>query len=187
MKRYVNPLVLTLLAGGVCAQASDFRPLTQRCEEALALSALPAALRERANVYVWRDGDFEKTISSDGGFDCIVQRNHRDSIIPECVSSTGRDSMFAGIIVQTKLTASGMSLDEVTEKFDEMVDSGEIAGPTEPGVNYMMSEYNYIYTSNSGRISHIPSTTIYIHPTRAASVTFRRIRCSLHPTPPTRW
>jgi hypothetical protein len=164
MKNYINPLVLTLLAGGACAQATDFRPLTQRCEEALALSALPAALRDRANVYVWQDGDFEKTISSAGGFDCVVQRNHPDSIIPECVSSTGRDSMFAGIVAQTRMTASGMSLEEVTERFEEMVESGEIASPTEPGVNYMMSGYNLIYTTNSGRIRHIPPHTMFFAP-----------------------
>ena len=164
MKQYVKPLVITLIAGGACAQASEFRSLTQQCEEALALSALPVALRDRANVYVWRDGDFEQTISSDGGFDCVVQRNHPDSIIPECVSSTGKDSMFAGIVAQTKLTASGMSLEEVTDEFEKMVESGEVPGPTEPGVNYMMSDYNYIYTSNSGRISHIPPHTMFFAP-----------------------
>jgi hypothetical protein len=164
MKNTIYPLVLSLVATAVCAEAGDFRPLTQRCEEALALSALPESLRSRANVYVWRNGDFEKTITSDGGFHCVVQRNHPDAIIPECVTSTGADSILQGIMVATRLTADGMSADAVAERTAEMIANGEIASPDEPGVNYMMSAYNRIYTSQADAVRHFPPHTMFFAP-----------------------
>lgn len=164
MKQIFKVAMYAISILAVSAQAGEFQSLTQRCEESLALSALPAALRDRANVYVWRDGDFEKTITSDGGFHCIVQRNHADSIIPECVSSTGEDSILQGIMVQTKMSAKGMSVDEVADAFQELIDNGDVRGPTQPGVNYMMSAYNRIYTSGSNSIARIGPHTMFFAP-----------------------
>ena len=94
-----------LLAAPCVADTVEFASLTEECEESLALSALPLELRDRASVWVWRNGDFVRSRASDGGFDCIVQRNHPDSIIPECITSTGRDSILEGIKLRTRLVA----------------------------------------------------------------------------------
>lgn len=143
---------------------AEFRALTERCEEALALSALPTELRDRASVYVWRDGEFVRTIDSDGGFHCIVQRNHPDAIIPECVTASGEDSILKGIFVQTKMAADGMSAEQIAEKAAAMIDSGEIPGPAEPGVNYMMSAYNLIYNPAVGSIVNVGPHTMFFAP-----------------------
>ena len=170
MSKSIKTALYALPLLTVTAQAADFRPLTQRCEESLALSALPAVLRDRASVYVWRDGDFTRTITSDGGFHCVVQRNHPDSIIPECVTSTGEDSILQGIMAQTKLTASGMALDEVESKAAEMVEKGEIGSPKAPGVNYMMSAYNRIYTARSDSIMSFGPHTMFFAPNASSDV-----------------
>jgi hypothetical protein len=164
MQKIIKIALYALPFLSLVAQATGFQALTQRCEESLALSALPETLRDRANVYVWRDGEFAKTISSAGGFHCIVQRNHPDSIIPECVTSTGEDSILQGIMVQTKLTASGLPADEVTARFEKMLAEGEIASPKAPGVNYMMSAYNRIYNSSSNSIANIGPHTMFFAP-----------------------
>ena len=164
MIKNISTLATLLALNIAAAEAVEFNTLTQQCEEALALSALPASLRHRANVYVWRGDDYEQTISSDGGFHCLLQRNHPDSIIPECVTSTGEDSILQGIMMQTKLTAEGLAADKVTETFESMVDEGEIASPTEPGVNYMMSAYNYIYVPRRDEIVHIGPHTMFFAP-----------------------
>ena len=164
MKRITPYPVLLLALGAVGAQAAEFQPISQRCEESLALSALPQALRDRANVYVWRGDGFEKTITSDGGFHCIVQRNHPDAIIPECVTESGRDSILQAIMVQTRLTANGLSASEVAEKTEQMIERGEIGSPQEPGVNYMMSAYNLIYSEQQDRIIHFDPHTMFFAP-----------------------
>lgn len=153
-----------VLLGAPCAQAADFQVLTQRCEESLALSALPSALRERANVYVWRDGDFEKTISSDGGIHCVVERNHPHAIIPECITSTGEQSILQGIMEKTRLTASGLSAEDADAKTAEMIEAGDIGSPEAPGVNYMMSAYNRIYSSRTDSIMHFGPHTMFFAP-----------------------
>ena len=164
----MNYRVGTLAACGVLAAsnvaAAEFRALTESCEEALALSALPVELRPRASVYVWRGDQFEKTIDSDGGFHCIVQRNHPDSIIPECVTASGEDSILKGIFVQTKMAADGMSAAEIAEQAAVMVESGEIPGPEEPGVNYMMSAYNQIYNPAAESIVNVGPHTMFFAP-----------------------
>ncbi len=154
---------LGILAAGA-VNATEFRALTESCEEALALSALPAELRPRASVYIWRDGQFEKTIDSDGGFHCVVQRNHPDAIIPECITESGEDSILKGIFVQTEMAADGMSAEEIAEKAATMVESGEIPGPTEPGVNYMMSAYNQIYNPAAQSIVTVGPHTMFFAP-----------------------
>lgn len=146
------------------AAETEFAPLDQACEEALALSALPANMRERANVYVWQENTFVKTISSDGGFHCLVQRNHPDAIIPECVSSTGEDSILKGIMKRTKLVAGGTPDDQAQEAVSKMIADGEINGPSAPGVNYMMSAYNRIYIVAANAVNKIPPHAMFFAP-----------------------
>lgn len=170
MKKIISVAIGTATFLSAAAGAVDFKPLSQSCEESLALSALPAALRERANVYVWKNGDFEKTISSDGGFHCVVQRNHADAIIPECVTSTGEDSILQGIFEQTRMTAMGMSPQEVADRSAKMVEKGEIGSPTEPGVNYMMSAYNKIYSAEQDTFLRIGPHTMFFAPGASSEV-----------------
>lgn len=170
MKKFLSVAIGTATFLSAAAGAVDFKPLSQSCEESLALSALPGVLRERANVYVWKNGDFQKTISSDGGFHCVVQRNHADAIIPECVTSTGEDSILQGIFAQTRMTATGMSLEEVAEKSAKMVEKGDIGSPSEPGVNYMMSAYNKIYSADQDKFLHIGPHTMFFAPGASSDV-----------------
>ena len=162
-KRIAASLGLALTS--VCAAGPvEFQSLTQACEEALALSALPADLRDQASVYVWRGDEFERTVTSDGGFHCVVQRNHPDAIIPECITSTGKDSILEGIMARTKLVAGGMEGDAADEAAIKMIENGEIAAPSGPGVNYMMSAYNRIYTSRAQAVGQFPPHTMYFAP-----------------------
>lgn len=170
MKKLAYIFAGIMAAGAAGAATVEFQALSQSCEESLALSALPAALRDRASVYVWKDGDFEKTISSDGGFHCVVQRNHPEAIIPECVTSTGEDSILQGIFAQTKMTAMGMSAEDVESKAAEMVESGKLGSPREPGVNYMMSAYNRIYAPRSETMLHIGPHTMFFAPHASSDV-----------------
>lgn len=154
----------TLLAATSGAVAGEFQPLSQACEEALALSALPLDLRDKADVYVWQNGDFTKTIDAGGGFHCVVERNHPDAIIPECVTASGRDTVFEGILAKTRLAADGLSPAEADEKMKEHFESGKLAAPAGPGINYMMSAFNYIYIASADEIRTIPPHTMFFAP-----------------------
>ena len=157
----LSAALLTLAAPLAVA---DFQPLTESCEEALALSALPAELRSRADVYVWKGDDFVKTISAGGDFHCLVQRNHDEAIIPECVTATGEGSILQGIIAQTKMHAKGLGAEEVAARAEKMIEAGEIAAPEEAGVNYMMSAYNRIYSPGNDTMLHIGPHAMFFAP-----------------------
>jgi len=160
----LNQLLFGAVLAATSASAVDFRPLTEQCEEALALSALPSDLRERASVYIWRNGDYVLTTASDGGFHCLVQRNHRDAIIPECVSESGKDSILQGIMAQTRMTAEGMDAEAVARRTEELIERGDIGSPKGPGVNYMMSAFNRIYAAGSDRVLDIGPHAMYFAP-----------------------
>jgi len=170
MKSHLKAAAGLLALAALPATAADFKPLSQACEEALALSALPAALRDQASVYVWRNGAFEKTIESDGSFHCVVERNHPDSIIPECVTDTGKDTILAGIEFKTQQTALGLTSDEITDRMKQRFASGALAAPARPGINYMMSAYNYIYIERANEIRTIPPHTMFFAPDVPESV-----------------
>ncbi len=162
MKKLIGAVAGMLVMSS--AHAVDFHLLSQQCEEALALSALPGALRERANVYVWKQHGFEKTIASDGGFYCLVQRNHPDAIIPECVTESGKDSILQGIMIKTRMAAEGLSTAEIEARAEKMLNNGEIASPSAPGVNYMMSAYNRIYSARTKSIIHVGPHSMFFAP-----------------------
>lgn len=169
MKKQNTIAAALLLAATATAGEVEFATIDQACEEALALSALPADMRDRASVYVWRDGSFERTVSSDGGFHCLVQRNHPDAIIPECVTSTGEDSILQGIMARTKLVADGVPDAEAHKRILQLVADGAIESPAAPGVNFMMSAYNRIYTA-SGEVRDIPPHSMMFAPNADANV-----------------
>ncbi len=159
------PMILTLLALGSCAQAKvTFKPLSQGCEEALALSALPVHLRPQANVHVLQAGQFQQTIHSAGGFHCLVERNHPDAIIPQCVTPSGAQTILPGLKFRTLKTLSGMSPKDVQQAFKQAAEGGQFKAPTKPGINYMMSAFNHIYLEDSQSFRDVPAHVMFFAP-----------------------
>lgn len=146
---------------GVMAD-STFIPLSQACEEALALSALPLHLRSSANVYVLKDGKYSKTIRSAGGYNCLVERNHPKSLIPQCITPNGSKEILPTLMMRTELIYGGQSLEAVTALLKQKKQKGEIAQPKGHGINYMMSGYNRIF--NNGNIRNFPAHVMFYAP-----------------------
>ncbi|MEO0425674.1 MAG: hypothetical protein AAF184_25315, partial [Pseudomonadota bacterium] len=128
------------------------------------LSALPLRLREQASVYALTDQGFELTRRSDGPFTCIVERNHARSIIPQCVDAAGADTVIPGIILKTNWVAEGVSLQERQSRYAVLADKGELKAPPRPGINYMMSDYNYIWNARAGELMRVPPHVMFYAP-----------------------
>lgn len=156
---------LSLSAHAVSGQAApsvDY--LSTRCEQALALSALPIQLRADASIYTLGWDGFRKTVSGDGPFTCIVERNHPKSLIPQCVDAAGADEIIPAIIHKTKLAMTGMKPSDIKADFRARAERGEFVAPASIGVNYMMSAYNYIYLQGANRIANIPPHLMHYAP-----------------------
>lgn len=153
-----------MLAPGAASAGPDSTIRTEACEAALALSALPARLRDDADTYVWKDGDYRLTGSGDGRFHCFVARNHTESVIPQCFTTSGVDTIMAGEIFKSRLVMDGAAPDEAVAEFEKKVAEGEFVAPDEPGINYMMSAYNWIYQSARDEFIPVPPHVMFFAP-----------------------
>lgn len=161
----MKALALAIAAGATFASGqAAAEPLSQACEEAVALSALPERLRAGASVYVMTEKGYRKTIEGDGSFTCIIERNHPQTLAPQCVDANGAAQIIPGIIYRGELVLAGKTGTEVQEAFDERAGRGEFQPPAGPGVNYMTSPYNYIYVESQNRLAHVPAHMMYYAP-----------------------
>ena len=146
------------------AGAGDRQSLTPECEVAIALSALPKRLREDTTVYALVDGEYEVAVKGDGPFTCVVERNDKDALIPQCMDEAGVDSVLPAILDRSRMSVAGVEFAELREKSDEKIHSGHFPKPSRPGISYMMSDYNYIYAGNAGRVLKIPPHVMFYAP-----------------------
>lgn len=156
-------LFLTLLTTPGLALA-ELKLLSAECEQALALSALPERLRSEASVFVLGADGFHRTVKSSGPFTCIVERNHPQSLIPQCVDAAGASTIIPGIIKKTNWALQGVPAAERTARFNELVEQGAIGPPPRPGLSYMISDYNYAWVERRGEFFKIPPHVMFYAP-----------------------
>lgn len=165
-----------VLAVGPAIAGPDSTIRSEACEAALALSALPARLRADAITYVWKDGEYRVSGAADGRFHCFVARNHSASVIPQCFTASGVDTIMAGEIFKSKLVMYGAEPDDAVAAFEEKVAKREFSAPGEPGINYMMSAYNWIYQSARDEFIPVPPHVMFfaphVEPDAVGSATF---------------
>ena len=138
--------------------------LSLECEIAVALSAAPARLRADASVWALANGAYEQVVAGDGPLTCIVERNHKDSVIPQCLDRAGIDSVLPAILARSHMAVGGASFDEITAASAQSLDNGEFGSPKRTGVNYMMSDYNYIYVPSGERVMKVPPLVMFYAP-----------------------
>jgi len=121
--------------------------LSEACETQLALSAIPARLRADATVYVHTPEGFVISQSGAGALNCIVERNHPLTIIPQCLDQAGADAILPALKFKTERIMAGLSPEQVSQAHAEMLEAEEFSAPGRAGVSYMISAYNLIYLS----------------------------------------
>jgi hypothetical protein len=138
--------------------------LTEKCEIAVARSAAPLRLRSNASVYVLDGKQYRKVISGDGPLTCVVERNHPDSLIPQCMDQAGVDSVLPAILSRSEMAIAGASFDAIDAKNAELLQAGHFQPADRPGVSYMMSNYNYIYVASAGQVLKVNPHVMFYAP-----------------------
>lgn len=144
--------------------ADDVALLTPECEEALALSALPARLRDTASVFVLTNEGYKQTRKGDGQFTCIVERNHVSALVPQCPDTAGASAIIPGIIMKSNWALEGLTPDERAERFKQQVDNGVVQAPAGPGVSYMLSNFNYAWSVRQEALVRVAPHIMYYAP-----------------------
>jgi len=155
--------LLTALLPVTAIHAAPVRELTVDCETAVALSAGPAHLREAAGVYVLGAEGYELKKQTRNGFVCLVERNHPDSLIPQCFDARSRSAHVARILDEGRQIRAGSSYAEVLEHRKTAFEAGDYVPADGPGVAYMISDYNYIM-AGSGNIVKVAPHVMYHAP-----------------------
>lgn len=128
------------------AAAAEVHSLSETCESALALSAAPNHLQQDAGIFVLKEHGYERIRKSANGFNCIVERNHRDAIVPICFGAASTDANLAAILDGGRQIRNGASFEEMLARREQSLAAGAYARPG-PGISYMVSDFNYIYNS----------------------------------------
>ena len=146
------------------ASGQSLKPITELCEIAVALSALPSQLRADASVYALVDGDYREVRTGSGPFTCIVERNHPAALIPQCMDEAGREAVLPALIFKSKRILEGASVEEVEAEFERKAEQGEFRPPARPGVSYMISDFNYIYIGRTNQIMKVRPHVMFYGP-----------------------
>ena len=116
-------------------------------ETRFALSALPPALRDQANVYLLdpRKG-YQLSRRGTGGLTCLVERtvwewsDARDDIyIPLCYDAVGAKAHLKVIMHAASLRAQGMSAEALKTEIENRYNNGTYKAPEKPGMSYMVA------------------------------------------------
>ena len=154
------PILIVVAATTLAAEWKP-EPLPKDEEIRQALAAGPETIRDDAGVYVLTDRGFELTRESKNGFHCIIGRSQPDTFEPQCLDAEGSSTLLHQILLRGRLQMEGHSLQEVSDRLQEAWDNGELKPPSQPGINYMLSERNRVPVGPDTVIHYRPHVMFY--------------------------
>lgn len=146
--------LVLLLALNALPIATDAPSLPEDLEVELALSALPAHLRDAATVYVYDDtAGYRVVREGANGFHALVGRDDpavrwaefsledysEDLLIPIAFDAAGVPAQLQTYLDLGRWRAEGVAASEAQRRLREGVESGHYPAPARPGVSYMLS------------------------------------------------
>jgi len=132
-------------------------------EIALALSACPAAVTEKAAVYVLDKSGYVKVRESRNGFTAIVEHSLPASQEPQCMDAEGTRTFLPRILKVAELRAQGKSAEEIERFQADAFAKGIFQPPIRPGVDYMLSTENLV-PNGKGEVIHFPPHVMFYAP-----------------------
>ncbi len=170
-------LMFTVIAGAV---TNKIEPLPRDLEIQLALSALPAHLRDNATVYVLNpDKGFEVARKGTNGFHALVARTgddtfrgswplteYRDDILyPVSFDAAGAKEQMRVFFDAAEMQAEGTPPGELKKIIQERFKTGYYKAPERAGISYMLSPVLRTYwnpeESDSVMTANIPHVMYY--------------------------
>lgn len=163
----VAQIALSAGAPGQSRQGSGNQqpPLMDRQKEiALALSACPQSVADKAAVYVLEKSGYVKLRDSQNGFTAIVQHSQPTSQEPQCMDAEGARTFLPRYLKVAELRAQGQTAEEIKRFVADAFAKGIFQAPTRPGVDYMLSTENVVPIDDKGTIGHFPPHVMFYGP-----------------------
>ena len=155
--------VLSALTGVAAANATPYErmaPLEQYLmpsgsEIALARSAAPAAISEKASVLTLDSRGYQTAVRGTNGFTCLVERSWMSPFEspdfwnpkirgPICYNPAASGSIFAYTVQRTKLALAGDSKQRILDAVRAALARNELPLPGPGAMSFMMSKNGYL-------------------------------------------
>jgi hypothetical protein len=161
----VTKIVLSGAAAAQSTQVGANRPplMDRQREIALALSACPPPVANKAAVYVLDKTGYVKVRDGENGFTAILQHSVPPSQEPQCIDAEGSRTFLPRILKVAELRAQGMSGDEIRRVMADALAEGLFHPPTRPGVDYMLSTENVV-PDDKGVVAPFPPHVMFYAP-----------------------
>jgi hypothetical protein len=98
------------------------------------------------------------------GFTCLISRQRRDTLEPECFDAEGTASVVPVRMFIEEQRAAGTSDPRIDALVEEGYKSGRFRAPSKPGLVYMLSAYNYVFDPERKEIIHFPGHLMFYAP-----------------------
>ena len=144
--RLAVQLTMSASAAAQSVPAMTTQPalMDRQREIALALSACPVFVADKAAVYVLEKSGYVKVRDSQNGFTAIVQHSVPTAQEPRCMDAQGTRTHLPRIVKVAELRAQGKSREEIQRFVADAFAKGIFQPPTRPGVDYMLSTENRV-------------------------------------------
>ena len=146
------------------ANANPAPQLMERSREiALALSACPAAVADKAAVYVLEKSGYVKIRETENGFTAVVQHSLPGAQEPRCMDAEGTRTHLPRILKVAELRAEGKSPAEIQRFVADGFAKGTFQPPARMGVDYMLSTENLVPDAK-GKVEPYPPHVMFYAP-----------------------
>lgn len=134
-------------------------------EVALALSACPPSIVDKAAVYVLESSGYVKVRDSQNGFTAIVQHALPISQDPQCMDAEGTRTFLPRYLKVAELRAQGKSPEEIKRFVADAFARGTFQPPTRVGIDYMLSTENItVVDAEKGIVAPYPPHVMFYGP-----------------------
>jgi len=143
------------------APLEQYLPASQAAEIALARSAGPAAVSDKAEILVLSAHGYETAVQGSNGFVCFVERSWANEFdapdfwnpkvhTPQCWNAAAVSSVLPDYLTRTRWVLAGLSKEEMLARTKAALAAHEIGAPAPGSMAYMMSKDQYIHDPQPG-------------------------------------
>jgi len=163
------------------AATEQYMPASQAAEIALARSAAPAAVSDKAEVLVLGAHGYETAVKGSNGFVCYVERSWAKDFdqpefwnpkirTPQCWNAAAVSSVLPDYLKRTQWVLAGVSREEMLARTKAALAAHEIGSPAPGSMAYMMSKDQYINDPQPGSESRwYPHVMFFVPATEASN------------------
>jgi len=166
IRKSLCAIAITALAAGpgaAAAQTADqLPPLTREAEIALALSAAPEQVADRAAVWVMGPDGFQLAREGSNGYACLVDRGESGrGRIPICHNAEGSATRMQVEFARHQLMLGGASKADQETAIADGYRSGRFRPSRPGGISYMLSDQAFGVDSSGSRFPIPPHIMVY--------------------------